>query len=95
VARPRAGDKRDYHTTRQRQSATGAAELHRPPGATYKFHTDKWAELYSKRINDMIAALKTKGVPIVWVGLPTIRGAKSAKARRSSGTTLSTICAVC
>ena len=25
----------------------------------------------------MIATLKTKGVPIVWVGLPAIRGAKS------------------
>jgi hypothetical protein len=49
----------------------------RPPGASNEFHTDKWAELYSKRIDDMIAALKTKGVPIVWVGLPAIRGAKS------------------
>ena len=43
----------------------------------YEFHTDKWAELYSKRIDDMIAALKTRGVPIMWVGLPAIRGAKS------------------
>ena len=25
----------------------------------------------------MIAALKTRGVPIMWVGLPAIRGAKS------------------
>ena len=25
----------------------------------------------------MIAALKSKGVPIIWVGLPTIRGTKS------------------
>ena len=45
-----------------------------PPGATYEFHSDKWAELYSKRIDDMIAALKTRGVPIMWVGLPAIRG---------------------
>ena len=50
---------------------------HQAPGANYEFHTDKWAELYSKRIDDMIAALKTKGVPIIWVGLPAIRGAKS------------------
>ena len=49
----------------------------RPPGGNYEFHTDKWAELYSKRIDDMIAALETKAVPIVWVGLPAIRGAKS------------------
>jgi uncharacterized protein len=34
--------------------------------------------LYAKRIDDMIAALKSKGVPIVWVGLPAIRGTKSS-----------------
>ena len=48
---------------------------HPPPGAAYEFHTDKWTELYSKRIDDMITALKTRGVPIMWVGLPAIRGA--------------------
>jgi len=47
------------------------------PPSTYEFHTDKWAELYSKRIDDMIAALKTKNVPVLWVGLPAIYGAKS------------------
>jgi len=41
---------------------------HPPAGATYEFHTDKWAELYSKRIDDMITTLKTRGVPIMWVG---------------------------
>ena len=48
-----------------------------PTGGRYEFHTDKWAELYAKRIDDMIAALKTKGVPMMWVGLPAIRGTKS------------------
>jgi hypothetical protein len=47
------------------------------PGGTYEFHSDQWATLYAKRIDDMIAALKSKGAPIVWVGLPSIRGAKS------------------
>ncbi len=47
------------------------------PGGSYEFHTDSWATLYAKRIDDMIAALKSKGVPIVWVGLPAIRGYKS------------------
>ena len=41
---------------------------------SYGFHTDKWAELYSKRIDEMIAVLKTKGVPVLWVGLPAISG---------------------
>ena len=53
-------------------------ETQRPlAGASYEFHTDPWATLYAKRIDDMIAALKSKGVPIVWVGLPAIRGPKS------------------
>ena len=54
-----------------------AGPQHPSPGASYEFHTDKWAELYSKRIDDMIATLKTRGVPIMWVGLPAVRGAKS------------------
>jgi uncharacterized protein len=47
------------------------------PAGSYDFHTDKWAELYSKRIDDMIAALKSKGVPVLWVGLPSVYGTKS------------------
>jgi uncharacterized protein len=50
---------------------------HPVPGRSYEFHTDLWADLYVKRIDEMIAALKTKGVPILWVGLPALRGAKS------------------
>jgi uncharacterized protein len=42
-----------------------------------EFRTDQWAEIYSKRIDDTIAALKSKGVPVFWVGLPSIRGTKS------------------
>ncbi len=54
-----------------------AEKERRSPTGWYEFRTDKWAELYSKRIDDMIAALKSKGVPVVWVGLPAVRGAKS------------------
>jgi hypothetical protein len=46
-------------------------------GPSYEFHADKWGELYEKRIDEMITALKSKGVPVIWVGLPSIRGAKS------------------
>ena len=58
-------------------SPAPAGAPRQPPSVSYEFHTDKWAELYSKRIDDMIAALKTRGVPIIWVGLPAIRGTKS------------------
>jgi uncharacterized protein len=63
------------------EAAPQAAQVdaQRPaPGGSYEFHTDPWAALYAKRIDDMIAALKSKGVPIVWVGLPAIRGTKSS-----------------
>jgi hypothetical protein len=47
------------------------------PGAPHEFRSEKWAELYGKRIEETVAALKSKGVPVFWVGLPSIRGAKS------------------
>jgi len=55
-----------------------AAEAQHPaPAGTYEFRTDQWARLYDKRIDDMIAALKSKGVPVLWVGLPAIRGPRA------------------
>jgi hypothetical protein len=39
----------------------------------YEFHTDKWTEAYTKRVDEMIVALKAKGVPVLWVGLPALR----------------------
>ena len=47
------------------------------PSGQYEFQTDQWAALYAKRIDAMIAALKSKGVPVIWVGLPAIRGTKA------------------
>ena len=62
----------------EEQPAAAAAEPQRPiPGGTYEFHTDEWAELYAKRIDDMIAVLKSKGVPVLWVGLPAIRSPRT------------------
>jgi len=44
-----------------------------------EFHDDRWVELYNKKIDEMITVLKSKGVPIVWVGLPAVRGAKATQ----------------
>ena len=41
---------------------------HPLPGSSYDFQTDEWAALYVKRIDAMIAALKSKGVPVIWAG---------------------------
>jgi uncharacterized protein len=53
--------------TMQRIRKTGVAE----------FRGDDWAKVYSRRIDETIAALKSKGIPVIWVGLPSIRGARS------------------
>ena len=44
---------------------------------TLDFRSDQWEKVYTRRIDKTIAALKSKGVPVFWVGLPSIRGAKS------------------
>jgi hypothetical protein len=46
-------------------------------GGMHDFREERWVELYAKKIEEMIAVLKSKGVPILWVGLPAIRGTKS------------------
>src|SRR5215813_13606514 len=46
-------------------------------GGPVEFRGDEWAKIYSRRIDDTITALKSKGVPVIWVGLPSIRGARS------------------
>ena len=46
-------------------------------GGSAEFRGDEWTKVYSRRIDDTIAALKSKGVPVIWVGLPSIRGARS------------------
>ena len=66
-------------TDDQDQSGIIAPEPQRGKSANgiIEFRSDKWAEVYAKRIDETIAALKSKGVPVFWVGLPSIRGAKS------------------
>ena len=44
---------------------------------TYEFRTEEWAEHYTRRIDATIAAMKSAGVPVFWVGLPSLRGPKS------------------
>ncbi len=58
------------------KSQAVAAGRRATPPARYEFRTDKWAELYDKRIDALIAALRAKGVPVAWVGLPAIRGTR-------------------
>ena len=60
--------------------AEGSIMAPEPPkgrGSSNEFRSDAWADLYSKRIAETIAAMKSKGVPVIWVGLPIIRGPKA------------------
>jgi len=54
-----------------------APEKGRTANGVVEFHDDRWVELYNKKIDEMITVLKSKGVPIIWVGLPAVRGAKA------------------
>jgi hypothetical protein len=49
----------------------------RSPDGLYEFREQRWVELYVKKIEEMIGVLKTKGVPVLWVGLPAVRGPKA------------------
>ncbi|HEY6831554.1 MAG TPA: DUF459 domain-containing protein [Pseudolabrys sp.] len=44
---------------------------------TFEFRSQEWEKVYTRRIDETLAALKSKGVPVFWVGLPSIRGTKS------------------
>lgn len=48
----------------------------RNPNGLYEFRDDRWVELYGKKIEELANVLKSKGVPVLWVGLPAIRGQK-------------------
>jgi hypothetical protein len=49
----------------------------RSSNGVYEFREDRWVELYAKKIEEMIGVMKSKGVPVLWVGLPAVRGAKA------------------
>ncbi len=49
----------------------------RSPNGLYEFREERWVELYTRKIDEMIGVMKSKGVPVLWVGLPAVRGAKA------------------
>jgi hypothetical protein len=57
--------------------AAAAVQRVKKGGGPAEFRGDEWAKVYSRRIDETISALKSKGVPVIWVGLPSIRGARS------------------
>ncbi|WP_291862190.1 DUF459 domain-containing protein [Bradyrhizobium sp.] len=49
----------------------------RTGGGLHDFRDERWVELYTKKIEEMVGVLKSKGVPVLWVGLPAVRGPKA------------------
>ncbi|TAK47637.1 MAG: DUF459 domain-containing protein [Xanthobacteraceae bacterium] len=49
----------------------------RSANGVHEFRSAKWVELYSRKIEEMIGVLKAKGVPVLWVGLPAVRGPRA------------------
>jgi uncharacterized protein len=60
------------------QPPSGPLESGRPGTlVSHEFRSDKWVEVYSMRVDETIAAFKAKRVPVIWVGLPPVRGTRS------------------
>lgn len=72
-----AEEKESENKDQNAASESTAAPAHKPAKGVIEFRSDRWEKIYTKRIDKMIAALKSKGVPVFWVGLPAIRGTKS------------------
>jgi hypothetical protein len=56
---------------------TGPEKSAASPNGLHEFREKRWVELYREKIDEMIGVLKSKGVPVLWVGLPVVRGPKA------------------
>jgi hypothetical protein len=72
--KPGAGTSQPAQAKQSGEGEKVAAEPNEPAPGSYEFRSDVWAKLYRKRVDDMMGALKSKGVPVLWVGLPALRG---------------------
>jgi hypothetical protein len=76
-SQPKDAEKEPDDAPAEPQVATVEPHERAPAGmVNYEFRSDKWTELYIKRIDDLIAVLKAKNVPVFWVGLPPVRNPK-------------------
>jgi hypothetical protein len=62
----------------EQQPAAPPPEAVRGASGPMEFQSDAWQTAYIRRIDATIAALKSGGVPVFWVGLPPQRNAKQA-----------------
>ena len=77
-AQPGAAQQKPGELSDDETPAVAATEAQRTrPSGPSEFRTEKWEELYGARVDEMVAVLKTANVPVLWVGVPAVRGTKS------------------
>jgi lysophospholipase L1-like esterase len=76
-AKPEQDAKTDAKPEDDETPTIAAPEPKRGASGVIEFRTERWEQIYTKRIDETIAALKSKGIPVLWVGLPSIRGTRS------------------
>lgn len=52
----------------QRQAA-----MRRQRPVSHEFRSERWIELYTQRIDQVISVLRASGAPVLWVGLPPVQ----------------------
>lgn len=57
-------------------AAAAPEKTARSANGVTEFRDERWVELYGKKIEELANVLKARGVPVLWVGLPAIRGPK-------------------
>ena len=68
------GDAIDSNGARPVATVEKSAAL---PSGLREFREKRWDALYREKIDGMIGVLKAKGVPVLWVGLPPVRGTRA------------------
>src|SRR6266446_10611399 len=67
----------DAADSSQPPPVTAPEKSARSPNGIYEFREERWVELYKKKIDEMIGVLRSRRVPVLWVGLPVVRGPKA------------------
>lgn len=72
-----APEKPEKPATNETPAIVAPEKKNAAANASHEFQSEKWTELYSKRIDDAMNAMKARGVPVFWVGLPSQRSPRA------------------
>ena len=63
----------ERHPAERQHAKPTPAQARQEASGPWEFQSEKWEQAYIKRIAATIAALKSGGAPVIWVGLPSQR----------------------